>query len=454
MPQRFGFGGLQESETEARSDALNLFDPEPVESRSVARKPCQAKPSAGIQGTGPFQIYLAPERNTFIDVGSIRVHGTIRIQRLTAARVLENLPATDPEVTPVNLFTKCLFKDIEIELESKKISLNSSNTYGVKAYITTALSYGLDAENGHLKCSGWKKDTPGKGDNFAQNEEGLKRYNLIKGSKLLTFCDNLHTELTTTSRYILPGVGINFKFITEDPGLFLITKSEDTLENRIEFLDLFITYDRIRLKEQELNRIEAQLVKTPTIYPHTVTEILTKIVPSGLTSIEWYDAYDGALPEQVVVCMNLQEAADGKNNRNIFNFQRLGMKLFSLIVNNFRIPAILIEFPADSTLHTDMTPYRHFIDNIGIDISNAASLISQKDFMNGSTIIPFDLTSDRCALFHGHEKQKGHISIDIKLSTATTQAINVYLICIYKDYFYITGPPDNRKVHLEYPEKK
>ena len=121
MPQRFGFGGLQESETEARSDALNLFDPEPVESRSVARKPCQAKPSAGIQGTGPFQIYLAPERNTFIDVGSVRVHGTIRIQRLTAARVLENLPATDPEVTPVNLFTKCLFKDIEIELENKKI---------------------------------------------------------------------------------------------------------------------------------------------------------------------------------------------------------------------------------------------------------------------------------------------------------------------------------------------
>ena len=52
------------------------------------------------------------------------------------------------------------------------------------------------------------------------------------------------------------------------------------------------------------------------------------------------------------------------------------------------------------------------------------------------------------------DRKEGSIALDIKLDTALTTAVNVYMIFIYKDYFYITGAPESRKVHLMYLTKK
>ena len=455
MPERYGFGGLQESETMARSDSLDLFAPEPVEGRTLDRKPCQAKPTSGVSGPGPFQVVLPSEKFSYIDPASIRIVGTFKIRRLNAGREVSDLPDDDVDVVPVNLFTKSLFKDIEVELENQKISLNSSNTYGIKGYVSTVLSYGKDAAEGHLACSGWHKDTAGKLDDFAANTGGRERAVFISKSKLFSFADNLHTELTTTNRLITPGITMKLKFIIEEPDVFLITKEATTGEHKIEFHDFYVTYDRILLKESEHAAKEKQLIAAPAIYPYTGTEIRTKGISPGLHSIEWYSAFTGSLPEQVVVCMNSQDAADGAREKNIFNFQKFNMKTCSLIVNSRRLPGVPLEFH-DPETHYETITYRHFTDNIGIDISNAPSLITQKEYMgdNGFCIIPFDLTTDRCALFHGHEKKEGSIALDIKLDTALTTAVNVYMIFIYKDYFYITGAPEARKVHLLYPTKK
>ena len=97
----------------------------------------------------------------------------------------------------------------------------------------------------------------------------------------------------------------------------------------IEFFDFNVTYDLIVLKDEIEEAMERSLLTKPAIYPITRTEIRMKGYSSGLTSIEWNNAYQGTIPETVVVCMNLQEAADGKSEKNIFNFQPFGMKEFN-----------------------------------------------------------------------------------------------------------------------------
>lgn len=456
MPERFGFGGLQESENAASDSPLNLFSPEPMEARIRERKPCQAKPTSGIQGTGPFEIYIASEKKSFIDPSSFRINAQIKIKQIDkTTKAVTDIPATPEDlggitVAPVNLFSKAIFKDIEVELESQKISLNASNTYAVKAYTTTVLSYGTDAVRNHLRCSYWEKDTPGKYDSTADNVGAQARYKTIAGSRMVHICDNLHTELTTTNRYILPAVNIKFKFIIEDPSSFLLTKTLDT-EYVIEFHNLYLTYDRILLKEEYHNQIEKELESRAAIYPITRTEIRTKGFATGLSSLEWNNAYQGTLPDQVGIFMNTQEAADGKANKNIFNFQHFGMVESSLIVNSRRIPAVPIKYDFDNK--ECVNAFRHLFDNTGTDISNAPSLIDYEDFLGGFTAIIHDLTTDRCALYHAHEKQEGSISLDIKLKEPSTAAINVYLIAIYKDHFYISGPNENRRVSLVYPTK-
>ena len=453
--EKFGFGGLRESELSPGASPLNLFDPEPMETRIHERKPCQAKPTSGIQGTGPFEIYIASEKKSFIDPSSFRINAQFKIRKVnpTTKAVTDLAPVTelkDIAVAPVNLFTKSIFKDIEVELESQKISLNASNTYAIKAYTTTVLSYGTDAVRSHLRCSYWEKDTPGQYEKLGTNLGAQARYSYIAGSRMVTMCDNLHTELTTTNRYILPAVNIKFKFIVEHPSSFLITKDLNT-EYVIEFHDFYLTYDRVLLKEAVHNEIEKQLQSKAAIYPITRTEIRTKGFATGLSSIEWNNAYQGALPDQVGIFMNTQEAADGKASKNIFKFDDFGMVESSLIVNSRRIPAVPIKY--DFANKECISAFRHLFDNTGTDISNAPSLIDYEDFMGGFTAIIHDLTTDRCALYHAHEKQEGSISLDIKLKEPSTVAINVYLIAIYKDHFFISGPNENRRVSLVYPTK-
>lgn len=456
MPSdKAGFAGLQESEGAAASP-IDLFEPEPMESRIHERKPCQAKPTSGIQGTGPFEIYIASEKKSFIDPTSFRFNAQFKIREINStSKALSDLPASPDDlktiaVAPVNLLTKSIIRATEVELESTKISLNASNTYPIKAYTSTMLSYGHDAVRSHLRCSGYIKDTPGEYEDLAKNLGAQARYKMIAGSRMVQVCDNIHTELTTTNRYIVPAVNIKFKFIIENPSNFLITK-DTSKEYVIEFHDMYLTYDRVLLKEQVHNEIERQLQSKAAIYPITRTEIRTKGFATGLTSIEWNNAYQGTLPDQVGIFMNTQEAADGKANKNIFNFQNFGMVESSLIVNSRRIPAVPIQY--DFANGDCITAFRHLFDNTGTDISNAPTLIDYEDFLNGFTAIIHDLTSDRCALYHAHEKQEGSISMDIKLKEPTTAAINVYLIAIYKDHFFISGPNENRRVSLVYPTK-
>ena len=144
---------------------------------------------------------------------------SFEVKEISPAKELSNITGG---VYPINLFSKCIFKDIEVELESQKISLNASNTYPVRSCITTILSYGQDAANGHLDCSYWAKDLAGAQDRFNDNAKGKLRAAFIEGSKMVYTSNNIHTELTSTSSYIMPGVNIKLRFIIENLSLIHI----------------------------------------------------------------------------------------------------------------------------------------------------------------------------------------------------------------------------------------
>lgn len=444
----------------AQNNALELFEPDPIETVLRERRHCISKPTTTIQGSGPIEVIINGERRSFIDTASIRVNASFQVKRLNENQVPINIPAVTAQapidVYPVNLLSRSVFKDVECELDSTKISLNASNTYGIKSYLTTLISYGDESSKGLLQTSYFNKDTPGKFDTFADNAGGQARHSFIKESKVVHICDNIYTELTSTNRYLVPGVDVKFRFLMESPSVFLVSKRPEqnaaAPNHVIVFHDFNITYDRIFVKDNELADIEKSLAVEPAIYPITRSEIRTKGFAGGLSSIEWNNAYQGVLPETVIVAMNTQTAADGNQFENIYNFQHFTMKDMTLIVNSKRMPATPLRF--DFERQEARQAYRHFFDNIGIDITNSPTLMTYEDFLGGSTLIPFDLTNDRCAMYHGHEKQEGTISIELHLRQNLEQPINMYCICIYRDHFYIMGTVDNRRVSTTYPTKK
>ena len=181
----------------------------------------------------------------------------------------------------------------------------------------------------------------------------------------------------------------------------------------------------------------------PAIFPVTRGVINNKQIPQGESNALWSNLYQGILPETVTICMLASSAFNGAHKENYFNFQHFGLKSISLKKNSIPIPAILIETNFDENEVTRLT--RHFYDNMGIETSNAPCY---EDFCKGSTIIPFDLIANRCALYHNHEKNSGTIDEDIKFSRGLLAKITELALCTFTDTFYVTGPINSRKVTL------
>jgi len=451
MPQstrsRTGFGSLQDTETEAWSTSSAVFEPELVEKSVTTRKNCLVRPNA-LSNTGPMHVVIPPEGNYWIDPGSFKINADFKIKKWsTTDNTWKDLDSDDSgKVAPVNMFTKRIFKDIETYIQQQRVSLVATAAYPVKAFLETFASYGLDAERGHLRASYWQKDLPGKHDSPADNTSFGVRHNFIAESRSVKMCEMMHTELTSLDRYLVPGLDMTFVFSLNDPGFYLQTLPGDTTKYSIDFEDFYLSFDRILLSEHIDKAIESKLKSKNAIYPVHRGTLRTKQIPANEHNALWQSMYTGSLPETVTICMIDSKAFNGDKEKNIFNFQHFNLESIVLRVNSQSVPGqpLVCDFGKDEAIRA----YRHFFDNVGVNNSNNPSLMTYEDFLKGATIFPFDLTPDKCALFHGHIKQNGGIELDIKFKSALTTGITILALCSYTDRFHIGGPIENREIFM------
>ena len=462
--EREGFGYLQESAKDATLSSLDLFSPDPVETKIKERICCSLRPVTSIDAGGPYRFRVPGERNSYIDGTSFRINTKFCIKRINPAnRQLENIPAAAGAaalVYPVDMMSSFLWKNVETKLNHTEISNNSSNTYGIKAALTTYLSYPESAQNSLLRASFAKKDTTGAKENIAANVNAQARAAWISESKTVETSDPIYTELTSTDKFITPGVEIEFLFTEENINKLLIVVQQfvgagedavaQALHNyKLVFSELVLTYDRIILKDLMSAAYSELLLKTPAIYPYTVTDIRTKTFDDGQQTARWDNCYAGKIPDQILICMNKTQAADGVATRDILNFERFNIEQMILTVNSKAIPSEHLKFGEDDCIRA----YRWFCDNSGVGTSTAPTMITYEDFKNGMFIVPYDLSGDRCALYHTHEKKIGNISLEVNFREDLEQKINIYFVSVYRSNFYISGPEGNRKVEREFPKR-
>jgi hypothetical protein len=449
-----GIGNIGDNE-DSHISYSDIFAKEFVEKAVISRRNCLTRPHA-LSDVGPMQIDIKPEGDYFIDPSSFRINADFKIQkRIGGVGNLVNLVATDRAlVAPINLFTKTIFSDIDVYIQAQKISLVSTPAYPIKAFIETIGSYGRDSQYGHLRASYWYKDTPGTKDTPNQNTSFATRHTFIQNSRTVRMCDNIHMELATINRLLPPGIEISLSFYLNKPEIFLqvvppvaqgnnAAPPQDTYH--AVFSDFYITYDRVALEPALLSNIEKRLEKMEkAIFPITRGVIKTRNIPINEQNILWQNMYTGQLPETIILAMMETRTFNGSKEQNYFNFQHFNMDSINLRVNSQSIPSVPItaDFPNDEAIRA----YRHYFDNIGIDISNSPNLMSYEDFLKGTTLIPFDLTPDKCATEHNHKKQSGMVEVDIRFSEALQRGVTLIAFCVFTDKFLITGPRHNREV--------
>ena len=152
------FSGYNEPEAAAaHSSATDFFFPEPVE-KAISHRNNSVTRELTISNNGPLHVIIPPEADYFIDPASFQINAE---KRGAVGTFVDLVAADDTKVAPINLFSKCLFRQIDIFIQSKKNSRTVTDAYGIKAYLETVCSYGRDAEKGHLRTSYFHMDDPG-----------------------------------------------------------------------------------------------------------------------------------------------------------------------------------------------------------------------------------------------------------------------------------------------------
>ena len=104
-----------------------------------------------------------------------------------------------------------------------------------------------------------------------------------------------------------------------------------------------------------------------------------------------------------------------------------------LLVNGEREPLTPITY--DETTNRIRTAYNSLLKSVGINNNDDRDIgLSLYDFTNGSFIIGFDRTIDKCNRFHTHKTSGGSIDLHLNLHKDLTTTVRVIVYSSYSSY--------------------
>ena len=243
------------------------------------------------------------------------------------------------------------------------------------------------------------------------------RARLVAFSNLFTLYAPLPHDFFNMDKVIGPGNKIDIK-LERYPDAFLLN-SYLPKNYKLELVDMKLHLHAFRRSESiPKPMVEKYRMNETTLYKHVVAQ--------GMPRTSFRIVHGGVLPKTVVVAMNYTTAIEGNYGENPFNFTNMGLRRIALIINGE-------EFPAAGGLSFDFGQpnpnvargYHWLYDHTGAWFSQRGNCITYDAFKNGSFLVPFDLTPDRCNGMHEHLAHTGQIDLELEFSRRLPAPVTV-----------------------------
>jgi hypothetical protein len=218
------------------------------------------------------------------------------------------------------------------------------------------------------------------------------------------------------SKVIGPGNKIDIK-LERYSDAFLLNAS--TTGYKIELIDM-------KLHLHAFRRLDSIAVPTVEKYRMNETVMYKHVVAKGMPRDSFRIVHGGILPKTVVVAMNFTKAIEGDYTENPFNFSNMDLRRIALNINGEEFPAAGgLKFDFSKPVPDVARGYHWLYDNTGAWFSQRGNCITYSAFKNGSFILPFDLTPDRCNGMHEHDGVYGTIDLVLEFGTPLEEPVTV-----------------------------
>ena len=407
MDSGIGVGGLNLTKDEVVSSPFNVFAPIEIETSVTKRITQTFHPASASTSMGPFHITAPADVEKWTDPQSIRLHGRMRLSKLTG-NVKSNLDNNDEMGVVDNIFHS-LWGAIRVKLNGTEITDPTAKWYAYKSLIETKLSYSHDTKQLLLSNQGYSQDTanhfedygtPASGGDAAipsQNVGWLTRKEWFANSKWVYFNITLHHDIATLRNYIPPYQKI--EVICERNSDSFSTSGRPVAGKTypIDLENVHLTLDRVEpsaeVQKHYLDQIKAGLNPRLTI---DRSVIKSYIVTGNKSDLSHYNIISGSqLPDQIIIGIVSEEAYNGSLTTNPFKFDDYNIIEASLLVNGRHEPVEMYKMNKSENDTADM--WSNFLTNVGIGPGDDTQIgLTKEDYFGGTFLLAWDRTPDKC----------------------------------------------------------
>lgn len=340
------------------------------------------------------------------------------------------------KVSCVNNLLGSMFSQCNVFLNTKPISAQETNL-PLRHYIESKFNFSANEINNKLAGNLFIADTAGQLDMMTKENVGFEeRGKFISKLEPFTLVGPISNDLFAQPRFLLSNVDLRVILTLENKDFIMLsTDAADKSFLRITDASLFIphitvspdillAHERILASRNCVYNIKKIDVRTFTVSPNSTTFTLDNIVIGELPSLLIFGFVDTA-------------SLNGNRTKNPFNFKHYNIQSFNLSVNGFQFLPKPLEFNFKPKLTTDKTlhsaneaahAYFRLHRELQFHMVDRGCNISAEEIVNGSFLLPFDLTPDKTNdMFCTNPPVNGSLKIECRFAQAITDSISVVM---------------------------
>ncbi len=423
---------------------FDLFGVPPVQ--LMVKEDIQTKHSSFTalnNATTPIQFVTSTVPDEYVIFNKSELTVRMRIDLKKGTTKSESMTAEDwKRICPINYLLNTMWKSISLEIGTFPVTATTLN-YPYIAYMDALLNLPDDVKSTHLITAMWHKDRPQQMDNI----HGIRSANIwpidndMKHSCIIELIGYLHLDLSAQQRAMIGGMNYRLTLYPHDPKFYLM--HDDDLHPTVNFLKVELDLHRAKVTDELLLAHNRMLNKYTAKYPITRKECRNFIVQKGLIDYNENTVIKSdRLPRKAFVAMVNNEAFNGSNRLNPFNFKNYDIQNIRIRLNNKDYPSQGYE--CDFTSRLINHPYRCLYEALG-QIEAPRALLTRLDFMEGFSIFGFNFNPD---MADGVNKNNyispikhGDMSLHIRFRTPLPETATVIVFLEYDNLIEI---PESR----------
>ena len=291
------------------------------------------------------------------------------------------------------------------------------------------MSYGPAAKSSWLTCGLWSKDTAGKmEDQAGENQGRIKRKRDIAGEEF-GMMGKLHVDLLNQERYLLNKVNMKVRLVRSSNDFVLMADTENQYKVIVKNIILFVR--KVKLNASLMEAHIKALEKSTAKYP--LRRITTKVysVPRGNLTGNEDNLFSGQLPQRVIIGCVDNDAYNGSIYKNPYNFKHYDINFVALYVAGQQIPTKPLQpnFERGQFVRSYQTLFSA-LKKLGQD---EGSEITRTDYPAGYTLFAFDLTPGLDEQGHFNRHQSGPMRLALRFAKPLPNTINVIVLAEFEN---------------------